>query len=409
MTPIPASHSWFNEARLGIFIHWGLYSVHGRDVWSMYNEQTPVSEYAQLAEQFAAQNYDPTEWATLASEAGAGYMVMCTRQHDGFSLFDSDVSDFTSVKTAAQRDLVREYADAARQAGLRVGFYYSLLDWRYPGYFDGPNGDSGAWTELVDYVHTQLEELCTRYGQVDVLWYDGWWPYGAEDWRSEELNAAIRGWQPGILINDRSGLPEDFDTPEQFVPLSPGERMWESCMTMNNHWGYCPEDKEWKSTDAIIRDIVHCASGNGNYLLNVGPDGTGAFPPESVTTLRELGGWLRSNGEAVYGTDDIAALRQQVGEWAVSRVGMVHTFPTAKNHTLYIHAHNWPGRELVVGNLTSRVLAVRFVDGGGSINFEQDGTRVRLNGLPQYAPDPYDTVIALDCDEAPASVRRFAD
>jgi alpha-L-fucosidase len=407
MRQVPDAHAWFSRARLGVFIHWGLYSVHGRDVWSMYNEQTPLSEYALLADEFTAPNYDPDQWARLVAEAGAGYMVVCTRQHDGFSLFDSGVSDFTSAKTGAQRDLVAEYVAAARNAGLRVGFYYSLLDWRYPAYFNGPGADQGAWDDYLQYVHAQIKELCTKYGEVDILWYDGWWPYGAQEWRSEELNAAVRSWQPNIMINDRSGLPGDFDTPEQHIPLAPYERMWEACMTMNNHWGYCPGDKQWKTTDAIIRTLVTCASGDGNFLLNVGPDGTGEFPPEAVRRLRELGGWLARHGEAVYGTDDITALRHRIGEWTFTRVGMVHTTPTSKDRTLYIHVYNWPGSELVVGNLSSRVVSARIVGEDTAVAFAQDGPRVRLTGLPRYAPDPYDTVIALECDEVPSSVSRY--
>ncbi|MBI3974367.1 MAG: alpha-L-fucosidase [Chloroflexi bacterium] len=393
------SRAWFTQARFGIFVHWGLYSVHGRDVWSMYNEQTPLDEYRRLADHFVPERFDPAGWAALAKDAGARYMVLCTRQHDGFSLFDSRVSDFTSTRSAAGRDFVAEYVEALRAAGIGVGLYYSLLDWRWSAYFNGPERDPEAWAALREYVHAQVRELCTNYGRIDILWYDGAWPYGPEAWGSAELNAMVRALQPHILINNRSRLPEDYATPEQRIaPAEPG-RLWESCMTINDHWGYVPADTNWKSTTQLIHNLVECAHGNGNYLLNVGPDPQGAFPPEAVTRLREMGRWLRANGASVYGTQDARDRR---------RIGMVHTFPTVKDNTLFTHVLKWPGKELVIGNLASRVQRVRFVATGEPIAFRQEGSRVFLSGMPRYAPDPHDTVIALECDEPPRRLDRHA-
>ena len=192
---MPASDrakEWFRGARLGIFVHWGLYSVHGRDVWAMYNEEIPLDEYRRLADAFVPRHFDPNEWAALAKDVGARYMVMCSRQHDGYALFDSHASDFTSVKCAARRDLVGEYVEAVRRAGLRVGLYYSLLDWRYPAYFKGPEKDPPGCATFREYVHAQVRELCTNYGRIDVLWYDGAWPYGPDAWDSKQLNATVR-------------------------------------------------------------------------------------------------------------------------------------------------------------------------------------------------------------------------
>jgi alpha-L-fucosidase len=383
----------------------------------MYNEQTPLDEYRRLADVFVPRHYNPKEWAALARDAGARYMVMCTRQHDGYSLFDSKVSDFTSVKSAAKRDLVAEYVDALREAGLGVGFYYSLLDWRLPAYFKGPEKDPAGWAELREYVHTQVRELCSQYGKVDIMWYDGAWPYDKYAWESDKLNAMVRELQPGILINDRSAhrqtghmgvrvaastnpaeAPEDFSTPEQVIPYAiDPERPWESCMTMNDHWGYNPADQNWKPTFQLIRNLVRCASGNGNYLLNLGPDADGRIPPESVERLRQMGRWLRANGESVYGTQ-FAKIR---------RVGPVQTVPTVKGNTLYIHACHWPGTEFALGNIGNKVLSARLVAGGVPIKFRQEGARVFLTGLPQYAPDEYDTVIALECDGPPQNFDRF--
>ena len=417
MTTNVQAVQWWQEARFGIFVHWGLYSVHGRDVWTMYNEQTPLDEYRRLADEFVPRHYDPEQWAALAHDAGAKYMVLCTRQHDGYSLFDSQVSDFTSVKCAARRDLVAEYAEAVRAAGLGVGFYYSLLDWRMPAYFKGPDKDPAGWSELREYIHAQVRELCTQYGKVDILWYDGAWPYDKHAWESERLNAMVRELQPGILINDRSAqrpaghmlarvtassspveMPEDFSTPEQTIPslIEPG-RPWESCMTMNDHWGYNPADQNWKTTAQLIRNLVRCAHGNGNYLLNVGPDPDGLIPPESVTRLRQMGRWLRANGESVYGTEATS----------IRHVGPVQTVPTVKGNILYLHVCHWPGSELTVGSIDNQVLSVCFVDGNRPIDFKQAGSRVLLTGLPQYAPDEYDTVIALECDGVPRQCQRF--
>jgi alpha-L-fucosidase len=274
-----------------------------------------------------------------------------------------------------------------------------LLDWRWPTYFKGPDRDPQGWSAFVEYVHTQVRELCTGYDRVDVLWYDGRWPYGPDAWRATELNAMVRSLQPHILINNRSGLPEDFDTPEQRIESSPPGRPWEACMTTNDHWGYVPADTHWKGTTQLIHNLVRCASGAGNYLLNVGPDPDGVIPPEAVLRLREVGRWLRANGEAVYGTDEAGALR---------RNGMVHAWPTSRANVLYVHAHKWPGTQLVLGNLASRVVAARLVQDGAAIPFRQEGSRVVLTGLPQYAPDPHDTVLAIECDGAPRPVDRFA-
>jgi alpha-L-fucosidase len=338
-------------------------------------------------------------------------MVMCTRQHDGFALWDSQVSDFTSMKAAAHRDFVAEYADAARRAGLGVGFYYSLLDWRKPAYFAGPENDPEGWAEFTDYVHAQVRELCTNYGQVDILWYDGWWPYGAAEWRSEELDALARTLQPGILINDRSGTPGDFGTPEQHIPQGTG-KSWETCMTMNEHWGYCPADTSWKSSRELVANLFQCATGGGNFLLNVGPDSGGAFPPESVERLHDIGRWLNANGEAIYGTPDTPSLRHLMfpdgTPWGSGWSPIMPYPATIRGENLYVYVKNWAGTELTVGNLGKPVKNVRFLDGGAPVEFRKDGGRVVLSGLPETAPDPLGTVLVLECEGTPAIVQRLS-
>jgi len=375
---------WWQEARYGMFIHWGVYSIPARGEWVMFQEHIPPQEYAPLAKKFNPKRFNPDEWVELAKSAGMKYMVLTTRHHDGFSLFDSQVSDFTASKTAAGRDLIREYVEACHRGGMRVGFYYSLLDWRYPGYFRGPANDPEGWKALVDYVHAQVRELMSNYGKVDILWYDGGWPYTAEDWRSEELNAMVRQLQPEILINNRSQLPEDFDTPEQHVRAS--ERPWEACLTLNDSWGYNAADDNWKTPQQVLKLLVRCATGGGNLLLNVGPKPDGTIPRQSVSTLRRVGRWLEENGGAIYGTD-----RSPFGG---TSTGMT----TLLGSTLYLHVTRWPGKELTVPRILSKVRSVHMLQSGKPVEFTQNGDRLMLKGLPRRAPDRLDTVLVVELE-----------
>ncbi len=382
---------WFDQARFGMFIHWGLYSILGRGEWVRYIERTPSSEYEKLALKFNAENYRPEELVSLAQGAGMKYMVLTTRHHEGFSLFDSEVSDFTAPKTAAKRDLVAEYVEACRKKGMRIGFYYSLLDWRYRAYWDGPRKNPDRWAEYLNYVHTQVRELCSNYGKIDVLWYDGGWPWSAEDWRSSELNAMVRKLQPDILINNRSWLPEDFDTPEQHTtaPSDPN-RMWESCMTMNDSWGYSKGDRNWKSVRQLIYNLVICAGNRGNYLLNVGPRADGGIPRPSIVRLKKIEKWMKVNGESIY--------ESERSPFIVS-VGL----STAKGNTVYLHIFRWPGREITIANVKNRVLSGRILTTGRKIEVAQKEDRVFLRNLPRKAPDPYNSVIAVELDGKPQS------
>ena len=387
---------WWSEARYGMFIHWGVYSIPARGEWVMYQEHIPHDEYAPLAKKFDPKKYDPDAWVRLAKESGMKYMVMTTRHHDGFSLFDSQVSDFTAPKTAAKRDLIREYVEACHRGGMRVGFYYSLLDWRYPAYFKGPKVDPAGWGDLVDMMHAQVRELCSKYGKIDILWYDGGWPYTAEDWRSEELNAMVRQLQPDIVINNRSQLPEDFDTPEQHVrPSDPG-RSWEACMTLNGSWGYNEADDNWKTPKQVLQYLVRCASGGGNLLLNVGPKPDGTIPAESVRVLRQVGKWLDRNGGSIYGSG-----RSPFG----SSTGL----STVKGSTLYMHVFRWPGKELHFCRITNRVRSVHLLETGKKVEFEQKGDRLSLKGLPARVPNDLDTVIVIELDGEPKALDYFAD
>ncbi len=378
---------WWHEARFGMFIHWGLYSVLGRHEWSMEQEGIPVAEYELLAAQFKPKQTPAKDWAALAKKAGMKYMVMTTKHHEGFCHFKTTTTTYCAPQRAAGRDLVQEYVDAARDAGLRVGFYYSLMDWHHP---DGAKckTDEQARRRFVDYIHTHVRELMTNYGKIDVLWYDVSWPLTPEGWESVKMNRMVRELQPDIIINNRSGVPEDFDTPEQRIQASKG-RNWESCMTMNESWGYQKADDAWKTPKQCVRNLITCARQGGNYLLNIGPAADGSIPPESVSILTAVGAWLRKNGAAIYDTDPCSVSRSNYMSF------------TRKGNTLYAHVHFWPGSTVALGGLKNKILSAKLLASGAPVTFEQEEFRVRFTGLPMDAPDTPVTTIAIECDGEP--------
>ncbi len=279
---------WWHEARFGMFIHWGLYSVLGRHEWAMEEEGIPVAEYQLLANRFTPKPNAARDWARLAKQAGQKYMVMTTKHHEGFCLFNTQYTDYCAPKQACGRDLVKEFVEAVRGEGLRVGFYHSLMDWHHP---DGARclHDEAARRRFVDYVHGEIRELMTNYGKIDVLWYDVAWPLDAAGWESEKMNKMVFELQPDIIVNNRNQLPGDFSTPEQEISAAQGGRAWESCMTMNDSWGYQAADDDWKTPKQIVRNLGLCARDGGNYLLNIGPRGDGSIPEDSVRILARGG------------------------------------------------------------------------------------------------------------------------
>lgn len=297
-------YQWFNQARFGLFIHWGLYSLLGRGEWVRYHEAIPAADYHALADRFNPQSFRPREWARLARQAGMKYMVLTAKHHDGFCLFDSQETEFTSVKTRAGRDFIAEYAEACRAEGLGLGLYFSVKDWDQPAYFRGPEQDPDGWQALVALFHAQTLELMRHYGPIDILFFDcaddanfrgGWGDQTADIWQSQALFKQIRALQPDILINDRAGLPGDYGTAEQTILNATGhnDRLYESCVTLNNSWGYTPLDQAWKTTETIISQLTACAARGCNYLLNVGPDPDGVIPCTAVSRLQETGEWLK--------------------------------------------------------------------------------------------------------------------
>ena len=301
-----------------MFIHWGHVSQQGLELsWPMaggipvlpYSKAVPVAEYQASAATFAPDPRAPVEWAALARDCAMRYGVLTSRHHDGFSMWPSAVSDFH-----ARDDLVGAYVDAFRAAGLRVGLYYSLSDWHHPDYpaltdADRPyayaprRSTPEAWDRFIeDYLFAQVRELLTNYGPIDVLWFDGGWERSAAEWSADELRRLVAKLQPDCLVNDRLPGHGDFDTPEQFVPSTPPSRPWETCMTMNSTWGYCPADDGYKSSHELIHTLCEVASRGGNLLLNVSPRGDGSLPPEQVQRANAIAGWMQRNGRSILDT-----------------------------------------------------------------------------------------------------------
>jgi alpha-L-fucosidase len=379
---------WWHEARFGMFIHFGLYSVVGRHEWVMEDEGIPVAEYQLLAKQFNPKPHAARAWAKLAKQAGQKYMVMTTKHHEGFCNFDTKLTNYNAAKQAAGRDLVREYVDAAREEGLRVGFYYSLMDWHHP---DGARcaTDEAARKRFVEYTHGLVRELMTNYGKVDVLWYDVDWPLNAQQWESERMNKMVFELQPDIIVNNRNGLPGDFSTPEQEIVAAKAGRAWESCMTMNDSWGYQRADDNWKSPKTIVRNLVTCAHDTGNYLLNIGPRADGSIPEESVAILTKVGKWMGSNGQSIYQSEKCQPNRSAFASFS------------RKGNTLYMHVHFWPGSTVALGGLRNKVQSAKLAASGKEVKFDQDDFRVRFTGLPEKAPDEPVTTLAIECDGEP--------
>ena len=382
--------SWWQEARFGMFIHWGVYSIPGRGEWLMYQEHVPFSEYKLLADQFNPKEYDPKDWVAKAKAAGMKYVVLTTRHHDGFCLFDSKVSDFTSVKTGAKRDLVKEFADACHAAGMRMGFYYSLQDWHFPGVL--PQGSTlkpETMKLLADQAYSQIHELLSNYGKVDILWFDGLTVDGPEGWRSKELLGLARKLQPDILINDRAGLPGDFGTPENTVAAQ--SRPWESCFCMNRTWGYAPHDRNYKPVAEILRLLASCSSQGGNFLLNVSPDGNGKLPDEQIEILNQIGKWMDVNGKAFYGAGPSPIVAPNLG-----MVSMV-------KEKVYLLIQRWPGSMVPLAWCGSKVKSACLPANGQYARIEQKGDCVWLHDLPQKPIDPFWNVIELTFEGKPKS------
>ena len=368
---------WWKDARFGMFVHWGLYSQLGRNEWVMNMERIPIKEYEPLADTWKPRPNCAREWVALAKKAGMKYMVLTAKHHEGFCLWDTKMTDFNAVQRGPRRDLVREYVTAAREAGLKVGLYYSLMDWHHP---DGIRcaKDEEARKRFVAFTQGCVRELMSNYGKIDILWYDVSWPLTSpQAWESHRLNAMARELQPHLLINDRAQIPEDFGTPEEHIKPAAGDRSWEACMTFNGSWGWQqtpPED--WLSSRKVLDMLRTCTAAGGNLLLNIGPHPDGTVPHEAVERLTAVGQWLKTYGGVVYGKVDRATgLTSALGNW------------TRKGNTMYFWCSRWPGRELAIGALTGKLVSAQIYPNGKKLPFTQIGDRLLIKGLPEKCPD----------------------
>jgi len=388
---------WFNEARYGMFIHWGAYAVPARGEWIMNRERIPKTEYTErYVKKWKAEKYDPQEWVDLAREAGMKYLVLTTRHHDGFSLWPSKVNPYNAGKLGPKRDLIAAYAKVVRKSGLKLGFYYSGASWPHPDY---PGPFFRDWPKQKDwkseshrraylrYYREELRELMTSYGPVDLLWYDGCLP---DDFEGAETNREIKRLQPRILINARNGAPFDIDTCEQEIKASTGPHAWEACMTLNDNWGYHAGDANWKSPKQVVRMLTETAAGAGNLLLNVGPKADGTIPKESAKILREVGQWLKRNGEFLpRSSRSPFALTTNWGR------------TTTKGNRIYLHVLTPSGPEVCLTDVKNRVLSARYLESGKRISFKQAKNRIVLKGLSFPPSEKIATTLVLEVKGKP--------
>jgi len=385
---------WFRDARFGMFVHWGPVSLKGTEIsWSragprpgMKSEPSgtiPVDVYDNLYKQFNPTSFDARQWVAIARSAGMKYLVFTTKHHDGFCMFDSRLTDYKITHTPFKRDVTAELAAACHEAGLKLGFYYSPPDWHHPDYRTKDHA------RYVKYMHGQLRELCTGYGRVDIIWFDGLYCTAA-DWDSENLFAMIRRLQPGVLINDRAGLPGDYNTPEQEIGKFQTARPWESCITIGKQWSYDPHDKI-KSRAEILQTLAQCAGRDGNLLFNVGPTPTGEIEPTQAERLRQVGEWLTRYGQTIYGTRG----GPFVGwPWGVS---------TYQGNTVYLHVFNWPGEIIELPASGSSVVSCSALT-GGTATMRQTTTGVEIR-LPVDRKDEPETIISLVLDRPAAEIQ----
>ncbi|MFJ6418757.1 alpha-L-fucosidase [Paeniglutamicibacter sp. NPDC091659] len=393
------AQDWFDGGRFGMFVHFGLYSGAARHEWVQTYERLSVAGYRPYFDHFDPDLFDARSIAKQAKAAGAGYVVLTAKHHDGFCLWDSALTDYSS-QTACGRDLVREYVEALRAEGLKVGIYYSLIDWHHADFtvdWNHPRRDDENASVLNaerdmgryrEYLHGQVRELLTNYGQVDYLFFDftypeskqGWKGKSSEDWDAEGLLALCRELSPGILVNDRLGVQGDFVTPEQYQPSAPLEvsgvpQRWEACQTTNGSWGYHRDNHDHKSADLLLRMLIESTSMNGNFLLNVGPNGRGEIDPRDQELLAEIGVWMRLHGRSITGAG-----------WAPFEAPRMAAY-TLKGDHLYVHVFSWPMGHLHLPGLAGKVEYARLLHDGSwvamsEIDPTQEANVMRPAGQP---------------------------
>jgi alpha-L-fucosidase len=419
-----ARMAWWREARFGLFIHWGLYAIPAGEwngetnhaEWIRTTAKIPLEVYDKFVGQFNPVKFNADEWVRMAKQAGMKYIVITSKHHDGFCLFDSKYTDFDVMSTPFQRDILKELSEACRRAGLKMCWYHSIMDWHHPDYLPRRDWETTRSTEGADFsryvqhLKNQLSELVGNYGEIGVLWFDGEWENTWNHEYGRELYDYVRGLQPGIIINNRvdvgrsgmEGLTKkgdyvgDFGTPEQEIPPQglPGVD-WETCMTMNDHWGCNKNDQNWKSAEDLIRKLADIASKGGNFLLNVGPTAEGMFPQPSVERLQAMGKWMEVNGEAIYGT---TASPFKSLEW-----GRCTQKPIAGGTRLYLHVFDWPsGGKLNVPGIFNQPRKCYLLADQKKQNLKvgREGDALVVDA-PAEAPDAVNSVVVLEVNGKP--------
>ena len=412
---------WWREARFGMFIHWGLYSIpagewkgsDGHGEWIRDTAQIPLEVYDRFAQQFNPVKFDAQTWVKLAKDAGMKYIVITTKHHDGFALYDSKVSDFNIMSTPFQRDILKELADECEKQDIVLCLYYSIMDWRHPDYLPRRPWETARpvahanMDRYVQYMHKQITELLTNYGRIGIMWFDGEWEGTWNHEYGQALYNLCRNLQPDVIVNNRvdsgrggmagmsdAGFAGDYGTPEQEIPATgiPGVD-WEACMTMNDNWGFNRNDKNFKSTRELIRNLVDIASKGGNYLLNVGPDSLGEIPDESVVRLKQIGEWMAVNGSSIYGTSASIFESLPWGRCTVKR--------GAGKTTVYLHVFDWPSdRRLIVPGIGSQPTSAELI-GGPALRTAREGADLIVR-LSTNAANADVSVVALEFDGDPA-------
>ena len=384
---------WFKKAKLGVFIHYGIYAVGDvSESWSFHNGNISYEDYMKQCEGFTASNYDPKAWAELFKKAGAQYVVMTSKHHDGVALFDTKYSDLNVVKkTPAGKDLVKGYTEAVREAGMKVGIYFSLIDWSDPRYrsvypegedpkdhlkdvFATPAGgpeDPEKWEEFLKFNNDQMHELMTNYGKIDLLWFDGDWERSAKQWKAKEFKAYLESMNPEVVVNSRLRGYGDYETPEQGIPLRGPEGVWEFCTTINTSWGYRPSDNDYKTSKQVIRMFCDCLTLGGKMLLDVGPKEDGTLDERQVKILEDLGTFIHDNEEAIYETEKGISYDHFLGGSTLS----------ADKKVLYLFVYDKPSENLCVKGIKTPVKKVSVLHTGEELSFSYTGSRP-WSGIP---------------------------
>ena len=395
----PPRAQWWVEARLGLFLHWGVYALPARHEWVKSREKLTDEHYQRYLDHFDPDLFDPARWARAAKKAGMRYFVITTKHHDGFCLWDSDLTDYKVTGTPWGKDLIGPIVDAFRAEGLRVGFYHSLIDWHHPDFpIDGihPQRDDQSLqgrarerdiASYRRYLHGQVRELLTRFGKIDYLFFDFTYPdrpgggKGSADWGSEELLAMVRSLQPDAIVNDRMGIPGDFVTPEQYQPAGPmridgAPVLWEACQTLNGSWGYDRDNLQYKTPDMVLRMLIDGVSKNGNLLINVGPTARGDLDPRADAILSAMGDWLRLHGRSIYGCGSSPFTPPPDSRY------------TQCGDRLYLHLFAWPYRHVHLPGLAGRVRYAQLLNDASEVKMEviepkRRAQNVVMGGLPE--------------------------